>query len=276
MSSAGEALHPAVRELATALGVATEFWDWQGRPVHVPASTVAAVLAGLGVDATTPQAAAAALATHRLARWRRVLPACTVVRSGEPARVWVHVPHGSPARPYVRLEHGGVRNDLAQLDQWVPPQDVDGVQVGEATFALPEDLPLGWHTLVVDGESAPLVVTPARLDALPSERVWGFLAQLYSVRSAHSWGVGDLRDLADLAAWSRHRLGAGFVLVNPLHAAAPVAPVEASPYLPTTRRFVSPLYLRVEDVPEAAYLDDAARAELTKAGASLAPTADPA
>ena len=49
-------------------------------------------------------------------------------------------------------------------------------------------------------------------------------------------------------------LGAGFVLVNPLHAAEPVAPMEPSPYLPTSRRFANPLYLRVERIPEYAYL----------------------
>ena len=66
--------------------------------------------------------------------------------------------------------------------------------------------------------------------------------------------MGDLTDLADLAVWSAARHGAGFVLVNPLHAAAPTAPMEPSPYLPTSRRFVNPLYLRVEAVPEYAYL----------------------
>ncbi len=269
-------LHPAVRELATALGVATEFWDWQGRHVQVPATTVEAVLTALGVDGSTPQAAAAALAEHRAARWRRPLPVCTVVRSGEPARVWVHVPDGHPARPSVRLEDGGVRSDLVQLDQWVAPQEVDGELVGEATFALPEDLPLGWHQLTVGSASAPLVVTPSRLAGPPGdERVWGFLAQLYSVRSSRSWGVGDLRDLADLAGWSGYELGAGFVLVNPLHATAPSLPLEPSPYLPTTRRFANPLYLRLEDVPEAAYLSDDARAELAAAAAALAPTTDP-
>ena len=61
-------------------------------------------------------------------------------------------------------------------------------------------------------------------------------------------------------------LGAGFVLVNPLHAAAPMPPVEPSPYLPATRRFVSPLYLRVEAVPEYAYLTGAERAEIERTG----------
>ena len=95
---------------------------------------------------------------------------------------------------------------------------------------------------LADDESA---VAPA-----PAARSWGFAVQLYSVRSRASWGHGDLRDLAELAAWSARRLGAGFVLVNPLHAAEPLPPVSPSPYLPMTRRFASPLYLRVEDIPE--------------------------
>ena len=97
-----------------------------------------------------------------------------------------------------------------------------------------------------DGPSpAPDAVAPA-----PGQRSWGFAVQLYSLRSRNSWGHGDLRDLADLATWSARDLGAGFVLINPLHAAEPAPPVSASPYLPMSRRWVSPLYLRIEDVPE--------------------------
>jgi 4-alpha-glucanotransferase len=97
----------------------------------------------------------------------------------------------------------------------------------------------------------------------PPRRAWGFAVQLYSVRSRGSWGHGDLRDLADLAAWSGRDLGADFVLVNPLHAAEPVAPISPSPYLAMTRRHLSPLYLRVEDIPEYTRLsaDDRARVD---------------
>jgi 4-alpha-glucanotransferase len=65
---------------------------------------------------------------------------------------------------------------------------------------------------------------------LPEGRSWGFTVQLYSVRSRNSWGHGDLHDLADLARWSARDLGAGFVLINPLHAAQPLPPVS-----PTSR-----------------------------------------
>ena len=91
--------------------------------------------------------------------------------------------------------------------------------------------------------------------------------QLYSLRSRGSWGHGDLRDLADLAAWSARDLGAGFVLINPLHAAEPLPPVSTSPYLPMSRRWVSPLYLRIEDIPE--YRDS----ELFRTEAAYSPLA---
>jgi 4-alpha-glucanotransferase len=100
-------------------------------------------------------------------------------------------------------------------------------------------------------------------------RSWGFMVQLYSVRSAASWGHGDLHDLADLAAWSGNALGAGFILINPLHAGEPVAPIRPSPYLPSSRRFVSPLYLRVEDVPGYAALPPEERARIAELAAPL-------
>jgi 4-alpha-glucanotransferase len=97
------------------------------------------------------------------------------------------------------------------------------------------------------------VAAPGPADARPARpatRSWGFTVQLYAVRSRHSWGHGDLRDLADLATWSARDLGADFIGINPLHAAEPGCPVSNSPYLPMTRRYISPLYLRVEDVEE--------------------------
>jgi 4-alpha-glucanotransferase len=103
----------------------------------------------------------------------------------------------------------------------------------------------------------------------PLGRSWGFTVQLYSLRSRRSWGHGDLHDLADLAAWSAGELGAGFVLINPLHAAEPVTPVSPSPYLPMSRRFISPLYLRVEDIPEYGLLPPAQRRRIGDMAAPL-------
>ena len=103
----------------------------------------------------------------------------------------------------------------------------------------------------------------------PARRSWGFAAQLYSVRSRASWGHGDLHDLADLAVWSAGDLGADFVIVNPLHAAEPQPPVSPSPYLAMSRRQLSPLYLRIEDIPEYQALSAGDRARVEALAAPL-------
>ncbi|HVQ96307.1 MAG TPA: 4-alpha-glucanotransferase [Mycobacteriales bacterium] len=271
-------VEPQLAELAAGYGIATDYVDWREQHAHPPAATVVAVLRALGVDASSPEACAAALAEHRLRPWRRLLPACVVTRAGQAATVDVHVPHGADVRVWLELEHGGSRDDIKQVDNWEPPREVDGRLVGQASFTLPTDLPLGYHRLrarSADTEATgTLIVTPAWLglpDRMAQTTTWGLAAQLYSVRSGRSWGVGDLADLSDLLAWATS-LGAGFVQVNPLHAAAPVTPMEPSPYLPTSRRFVNPIYLRVEQIPEYAYLADADRTGIEAIRARLQAT----
>ena len=248
-------------DLAKRFGVAAEYDDWTGRRAAVPETTLIDVLAALGVAASTPEERAAAVVAHDQEYWSRALPPTIVGRSGTETTFWVHVEHGSPAHVWMRLEDGAVRSGVRQLDNFTPPYDLDGRLIGEATFAVPADLPVGYHRLYVrsgsDETSTALIVTPAWLGLPPrmgNRRAWGLATQLYSVRSKRSWGVGDLTDLTDLAVWSAVRHGADYVLVNPLHAAAPTRPMEPSPYLPTSRRFVNPIYLRIEAIPEYADL----------------------
>ncbi len=260
-----------LQRLADAHGVGTTFQGWDGLPHSVAPETLIKVLAALGVPAHTDQLIEAALAEVDLAPWRRMLPPTVVVQQGETALVPVHVRDGATARLTVVLETGaGEAVAAEQQNLWVAPQDVDGQPTGRATFAVPQGLPLGWHTLHAESEGVTaegvLVVVPARLataEALRERRGWGLATQLYSVRSRRSWGIGDFADLADLATLSGAR-GADYVLVNPLHAAEPVPPVQPSPYSPSTRRFFNPLYIRVEAIPEIAYLKPRKRATVER------------
>lgn len=256
----------SLAELAHRHGVATEYVDWRDRPTPVPAATLVAVLAALGVPAATEEQRRASLAAHDRRYWSRSLPPTVHVRSDRSGSFWVHVPHGSPVRVWIELADGTVRTDLRQLENNTPPYDLDGEPIGEAGFELPAGLPLGYHRLHMrstdTAADTTLIVSPGAV-ALPhrleSGRAWGPATQLYSVISERSWGTGDLTDLTDLAVWSGSRHGADFLLVNPLHAAAPVTPMEPSPYLPTSRQFVNPLYLRPEAIPEFAYVRGRAR-----------------
>ncbi|MDT7738320.1 MAG: 4-alpha-glucanotransferase, partial [Mycobacterium sp.] len=252
---------PSLAELAGRFGIAADYEDWSGRRVNVPESTLVAVLAAFGVAAATEPERSAALSARQRGYWSRALPPTILGRPGAQTTFWVHVSHGQPAEVWLQLEDGTVRTGIRQVDNFAAPFDLDGRWIGEASFVLPDDLPLGYHRVHLRSgtqeASAALIVTPGWLglpERLGARRTWGLATQLYSVRSRQSWGVGDLTDLVDLAVWSASVHGAGYVLVNPLHAAAPTAPMEPSPYLPTSRRFVNPLYLRVEAIPEFAQL----------------------
>lgn len=149
---------------------------------------------------------------------------------------------GDPASHIVDAEATLVLEDATS----VPLRPGDG---------LPADLPLGYHRLSRPGATDTTVVhVPLTCPAPPGHPQWGWAVQLYAARSRRSWGIGDLADLATIARWSAGE-GAGFVLVNPLHAASPGPGQEPSPYFPTSRVWRNPLYLRVEDVPGADAVD---------------------
>ncbi len=120
---------------------------------------------------------------------------------------------------------------------------------------LPEDLPIGYHWLQMKKSSSAvrLIVSPGRCHFPPGLRIWGWNAQLYAARSRDSWGMGDLADLRHLTRWAQN-LGAGLVLINPLDAVSPGIPQEVSPYSPSSRRYLNPLYLRIEELPHASEL----------------------
>lgn len=269
---------PALAALCDRYGVSREYWDWQGNHVPVPVATAQALLGALDVDASSEESVQAALAAYDLAPWRRMVAPVTVGRAGHPVDVVAHVAHGSPLEVQVVTEDGAVVT-ARQVDHHVEPREVDGVLTGEARFTLPDDLPSGYHTIRArSGEHTQeglLVLAPDRLElpAALGQQAWGLMTQLYSVRSRESWGIGDFGDLATLGAWGGG-LGAEFVLVNPLHAAEPVPPVEDSPYLPTSRRYLNPLYLRVTDVPELAELDADVREQVALLGAGPFDDAD--
>ena len=121
--------------------------------------------------------------------------------------------------------------------------------------SLPADIPTGYHTYVPRrGAPGSLIVAPGACFLPESLRTWGWAIQLYAARSRRSWGIGDLADLRMLGRWAADA-GAGIALINPLAATAPTSPQQPSPYFPSSRRFRSPLYLRIEEIDGARHVE---------------------
>jgi 4-alpha-glucanotransferase len=217
----------ALSELAAAHGVASWYRDAQRRRVDVDPDVVRRVLGLLGVSADTPRQVADALAAARIPQ----PPGILVLRQGQ----------------HQEIRDSGVLSD--EHGSETPVQR-----------ALPADLTPGWYSLRRGEAHTTVLVAPPRLPEPP--RAWGWMLQLYALRSAGSWGIGDLADLREFAAWTHTAHGSGAVLVNPLHAMTPTIPVQPSPYSPSSRRFINPLYLRITDIGAYHRGDPTLRAEV--------------
>lgn len=205
---------------AQTLGIQTEYIDGSGHR-----------------RVTTPEALTAILAALPPHTPRRIVIDPVVVRGG----------------------HGGQTqlSEAAQLPvQWKLTNGTAVLAQGEAharSVTWPAGLPEGVHRLQLSdasgSEELPLLVAPDGAFGGAFDRCWVIAVQLYGVRSARNWGIGDFTDLEGLLDFA-HRLGADGVGLNPLHALFDDRPGDCSPYSPNSRLFLNALYVDVEKIPE--------------------------
>jgi glycogen operon protein len=237
--------------LAEAAGVQRQWRSVEGALHDVPRETVRALLAQLGFPASTINDARDSLARISDFRDRRALPESCSAKEGEPFTLrlaardgripgWIVVTHEDGAKSRIAL-----RAENAAPTTW---QGLDGRRCEGVEARLPP-LPAGRHRLSLEsGEICALIVAPARC-YLPenARREFGISAQLYSVRRDNDQGIGDFSTLAELARVGANA-GAALIAINPLHALFAQDRSRASPYYPSDRRFLDPLYIDVANL----------------------------
>ena len=206
---------------AKQLGIQTEFLDGQGnRRVTDPAALK------IIVDALPERPS------------KRFVDEAVVIRSG-------------------RASHTELSQAAAFPLSWKILAGVKVIAQGETNDRIitwPAELPVGSYRLHLSDaasfvEELPVIVAPAKAFAGDFDRCWLLAVQLYGVRSARNWGIGDFGDLEGLIDLA-DRLGADGVGLNPLHALFDDRPGDCSPYSPNSRLFLNPLYIDVENLPE--------------------------
>ncbi|WP_042444212.1 malto-oligosyltrehalose trehalohydrolase [Azospirillum sp. B510] len=255
----------ALDRLADRMGIERSFDNAAGSTVTASDQTVRALLSAMGVEVGDEAAALAHLDRLDGERHGRALPPAVVRRAGKAVTVPVTLPDGTRSLRYVlTLERGETRSGVVGFASLPRCRRLT---VGDVTYAerrlpLGELTQAGYHTLRVETEhgvaETRLILAPARCHLpapiLMGGKLWGLSAQLYTLRSAHDWGIGDFGDLRTLADIAAAR-GAAVIGLNPLHALFLDDPDHASPYSPASRLFLNPLYIDVTAVPE--FLDDA-------------------
>ncbi|TXH37620.1 MAG: malto-oligosyltrehalose synthase [Rhodospirillaceae bacterium] len=163
---------------------------------------------------------------------------------------------------YIRIEQE--RLPQARLRWEIEAEDGDhlsgDVAMEDGFVSIPCQLPFGDHRLTIRTRSddavalsLPVIVAPRRcflpLALSGAGRLWGISVQLFALRSARNWGIGDFTDLADLIGFAA-AAGAATIGLNPLHALFPDHPDWASPYAPSSRHFLNTIYVDPEAMPE--------------------------
>jgi 4-alpha-glucanotransferase len=124
-------------------------------------------------------------------------------------------------------------------------------------LTLPARLPLGYHMLTLTQSKqswhCQVIVTPERCyepQALKQgKKLWGSCVQLYTLRSEQNWGIGDFGDLRAMLPEIANR-GGSFIGLNPIHALYPANPESASPYSPSSRRWLNVIYIDVNAIED--------------------------
>lgn len=251
-----------IQRLAELRGIGDAYHDYRGELKYFSPQTKQGLLRAMGCAVDDPAALALELSQLELARWRKFLPP---VAAAHGARIGIDInvtarEFGASLTWCVHFEDGSRRDGVISTadcpEIW--RGEVEGSWITRRHFALPFDLPPGYHELEAKIAAAAadrclLIISPPQCfepaSILAGRRLWGIAVQLYSLRSRDNWGIGDFNDLQMLVRWVASR-GAGFVGLNPLHALAPADPERSSPYSASSRHFLNVLYIAVPLVPE--------------------------
>jgi 4-alpha-glucanotransferase len=217
------------------LAIQTEFIDGQGHRHVTDAAALKIILDALPAPAP-----------------RRFLDGAVVVRAGRPSRT----PLSEAATFPLRWKIVAGLKVIAQGEVGDRKGDTGDRRgdTGNRVIAWPPGLPEGSYRLHLTdasslNEEAPLIVAPPKAFGGDFDRCWLLAVQLYGVRSARNWGIGDFTDLKGLIELAGH-LGADGVGLNPLHALFDDRPADCSPYSPNSRLFLNALYIDLEVIPE--------------------------
>ncbi|PTC06377.1 4-alpha-glucanotransferase [Vibrio mediterranei] len=252
----------ALKQVAEMAKIADSYVSAWGSPAKVEDETILRLLASLGYDTTNDETL---LKSAEKKHKKEVIEPVLVVKDEDAVEVELHL--GVSARESdfswrLETEQGEVLEGYLQ-SQIVRDERAEG---GPLVFSLPSDLPWGYHKLYLERKrrKAPyemtLIRTPRacfKQSAIDhGKKLWGPSVQLYTLRTQHNWGIGDFGDLKQLVADIAAR-GGDFVGLNPIHSLFPANPEGASPYSPSSRRWLNILYIDVSSVAEFALSADA-------------------
>jgi (1->4)-alpha-D-glucan 1-alpha-D-glucosylmutase len=256
--------HEKLDALCASCGIALDYHDIRGQLHEPDIEVIQSLLAALQLPVNSDDEIQQRLEEVQSRNWCHLIAPVVVRRQNEaPIRLILTLGDGQvdSAISWELYEESG---QLLQGEWKINAQDsVDEAVVNRSRLrqfevVLPDFEAIGYHRLIVkldDSSEAwtTLIVAPETCYQPPElaggTKIWGISLQLFSLRSKRNWGIGDFTDLHSVIEMFAP-LGISVLGLNPLHALFSHLPENASPYSPSSRDFLNPVYLDVEAIDE--------------------------
>jgi len=248
-------------ELIAFTGIETRFIDAWGNETQVEEKNLLTLLAAQGFAVENAELAKEQLLERKLAYWEQVLDPVAVHKQNQDILLQLKLTIAQANQPLQlrftsesgqSYEFSLIATDDAELHQ---VQLLDDEEFQQYQWVLPLQPEAGYHQLVLQLDeqhySQSLIVAPPACyqpSRFKTEKQWGVSVQLYCVRSEQNWGIGDFADLKQLVTFLSAQ-GADFIGLNPIHDLYPAMPESASPYSPSSRRWLNIIYLAASAMP---------------------------
>ena len=260
-ASSNDNRHSDIVRLADDYGIEPAFRDARGQNVEVGDTTSRLLLEAMGVRTVNHRDVSAVLEPSERAAIDALPPVVVTRLDGDCCCIEVASPPGCRQIAWMAtLEDGTERTGTGDVTGTVAEAD-QALGTGRSRLNL-RGLPLGYHRLFLPALQADtvLIVVPGNCwlpaDFNEGTGRWGISVQLYLLRSAGNWGIGDFADLKVLVRLCAAR-GCDVIGLNPLHQMFLDDPEHASPYSPASRLYLNALYISVPAVREFGESDEA-------------------
>ncbi len=248
-----------IEQLAELVGFHKSYTDCFGDQISPKDEALHSLLNAMGYDLTCDKALTDQITKLTEKEWRNILPEAHIAKSEESNHSMViSLTDGmaSTLTTKITTESGQIITTTVELSGLpvAAQQTIGNESFTKYNLPLPK-LDDGYHKIEItygnQANECHLIFAP-KTSYSPEEaydkKMWGFAAQLYSLRSEKNWGLGDFGDLKQLVT-SAAKQGASSIGLNPLHPLYQNNPGHRSPYSPTSRCFLNTMYIDVTAVP---------------------------
>lgn len=241
----------AFEQLCYLYGIGSEFTKYTGETVKFSQSVREAALKACDMGFNSIESMHALNYKLDVVPWHSLLPKVSLVEQSAP-HLTIRIKDEQAYGPlHLALPELDLSLELSFKKAVFSGEYIDsGTRFVELKLPISRQLPAGYFNAEITHNNEVLTtelwVTPKKAVDFDGQKQLGVSVQLYTLTSPENYGFGDFSDLQQLINNSA-KSGIDFILLNPLHLLFEEQPHRASPYSPSHRGFINPLYISIAE-----------------------------